>query len=787
MSETKINFIYKDQKIEMNFKKTDFVKNILGAFALKIEKNIEGFNFLYSGEKISINDLQKLSDLNDKDDEINISVYPKNESTIKPTNIIIPSNLKFKESKHIICPKCKNMSEIDINNFKITLKNCIYNHNMSGFFMNDFVNTQYVDESQIKCKYCNKTEYELPSDDNNSNNNKLLLCSCKTIICQECLPKHNEENEKDKKSDKNKKHTTIAYKNKEYFCIDHNNIFSGYCHKCKRNICNKCEKGMHNKHRIDYFKKVSPKESFIQKIKSSYEDLISKVNKFNQELKELTDLIYNISNNIQNDLKIFLKITNNIIEDYDLNKQNYQTIQNIKNIYNSMTETAIFPKIDLFLNNTNSANRIGYILDMYNKMYLETSNTFNFIEETKAKESENIESKKEEKKKKESKKDVRESTINKDLGESYMILKYTPNFKKIKDNKMKIFGKKFVEKNKDNCILVINGKESELAEFYTFKKNDLKINDIEIKIIPTKTITDMSYMFFSDSSEPPIYLTSIINITNWNTSFVTDISNLFGNCTLLTSIPDISNWETINVTNISNLFYHCISLNSLPDISKWKIDNVTNMSYMFYDCKLVTSLPDISIWDTSKVTDMRGIFCNCSSLTSLPDISKWNTENVTNMSGMFHHCKKLTKLPDISEWNTGNVLNMGGMFDHCTSLQALPDISKWDTQNVTNLSYMFYFCSVLSSLPDISQWKTDNVKNMKGLFCNCNSLSIMPDISKWNTANVTNMSCMFYNCTSLLSLPDLMEWDISKVEDKKTMFTNCEKLPEQVIPRKFKI
>jgi len=49
------------------------------------------------------------------------------------------------------------------------------------------------------------------------------------------------------------------------------------------------------------------------------------------------------------------------------------------------------------------------------------------------------------------------------------------------------------------------------------------------------------------------------------------------------------------------------------------------------------------------------------------------------------------------------------------------------------------------------------------------------------------MSCMFYNCTSLLSLPDLMEWDISKVEDMKTMFTNCNKLPENIIPSKFKI
>ena len=33
-------------------------------------------------------------------------------------------------------------------------------------------------------------------------------------------------------------------------------------------------------------KKVSPKESFIQKIKNLNEDIINKVNKFNQELKK---------------------------------------------------------------------------------------------------------------------------------------------------------------------------------------------------------------------------------------------------------------------------------------------------------------------------------------------------------------------------------------------------------------------------------------------------------------------------------------------------------------------
>ena len=75
---------------------------------------------------------------------------------------------------------------------------------------------------------------------------------------------------------------------------------------------------------------------------------------------------------------------------------------------------------------------------------------------------------------------------------------------------------------------------------------------------------------------------------------------------------------------------------------------------------------------------------------------------------------------------------------------------------------------------------------MKGLFCDCSSLSVLPDISKWNTSNISDMSYMFYNCSSLLSLPDLLEWNTNKIENIKFMFTNCKKLPEQIIPKKFK-
>ena len=41
-----------------------------------------------------------------------------------------------------------------------------------------------------------------------------------------------------------------------------------------------------------------------------------------------------------------------------------------------------------------------------------------------------------------------------------------------------------------------------------------------------------------------------------------------------------------NYSNLKYLFYKCSSLSSLPDISKWNTNNVTNMNSMFFVCKL---------------------------------------------------------------------------------------------------------------------------------------------------------------------------------------------------------
>ena len=173
---------------------------------------------------------------------------------------------------------------------------------------------------------------------------------------------------------------------------------------------------------------------------------------------------------------------------------------------------------------------------------------------------------------------------------------------------------------------------------------------------------------------------------------------------------------------MNGIFYECSSLSTLPDISKWNTNNVTYISKMFSGCTSLSSLPDISKWNTNNVTDMSKMFDGCSSLSSLPDISKWSTNNVTYMSKMFSGCTSLSFLPDISRWNTNNVTDMSKMFDGCSSLSSLPDISKWNTNNVTDMKDMFNGCSLLSSLFDFS--KIYETRSLSSLFDGFNKIFI---------------------------------------------------------------
>ena len=72
-------------------------------------------------------------------------------------------------------------------------------------------------------------------------------------------------------------------------------------------------------------------------------------------------------------------------------------------------------------------------------------------------------------------------------------------------------------------------------------------------------------------------------------------------------------------------FSGCSSLSSLHDISKWNTNKVTDMSDMFSDCLSLSSLPNISRWNTNKVTDNRFMVYGCLNIIiSNPIIDKFN-------------------------------------------------------------------------------------------------------------------------------------------------------------------
>ena len=208
---------------------------------------------------------------------------------------------------------------------------------------------------------------------------------------------------------------------------------------------------------------------------------------------------------------------------------------------------------------------------------------------------------------------------------------------------------------------------------------------------------------------------------------------------------DFSKWDTSEMTTFASL---CSDLNTTNFIwgDTFNTSNITNMSNMFYKCSGLTSL-DLSGWDTSKVTDMSQMFYGCSGLTSL-DVSNFDTSKVTNMNNMFYYCRNLTSL-DLSSFDTSNVTNMNSLFYYCGSLTSL-DLSNFDTSNVTDMGHMFYGCTNLTSL-DLSNFDTSNVTNMSYMFENCANLTSL-DLSGWDMSNVTNRSGMFSYCNNLKTI-----------------------------------
>lgn len=151
------------------------------------------------------------------------------------------------------------------------------------------------------------------------------------------------------------------------------------------------------------------------------------------------------------------------------------------------------------------------------------------------------------------------------------------------------------------------------------------------------------------------YSRNVTEVLGANASNVTNMSNMFNQCTALSSVPL---FDTSNVIYIADMFNSCTSLTSIP---LFDTSNVTYMYEMFKSCTSLTSVP---LFDTSKVTNMEQMFIACTSLINVP---LFDTSNVTSMFLTFSNCSSLTSLP---LFDTSKVINMGSTFRDCQNVES---------------------------------------------------------------------------------------------------------------------
>ena len=185
MEDITLNFNYKGNEVKINCKKNENMNDIFKSYTNKINKNINSIYFINNGKIINKDNI-KLENINNKDDILNDNIINILVDDInKKNNEKINEKINEKENKDIICPYCGENCIIEIKDYKINLNKCDNMHNIDNILLDEFNNTQVIDE--IKCNNCNKNKLEI------FNNKIYKCCNCNINLCPICKSNHNKE------------------------------------------------------------------------------------------------------------------------------------------------------------------------------------------------------------------------------------------------------------------------------------------------------------------------------------------------------------------------------------------------------------------------------------------------------------------------------------------------------------------------------------------------------------------------------------------------------------------
>ena len=330
-----IEFNYEGSKINIQCNPEEKIEEIINKFIVKTGKKKSELYFLYGGgllnENLTFNTVISEEDKN------------RNKMSIIVNNKIDndENEESLKKSKYIICPKCKESARILIDKYKIEIYECKNGHRENYISINDFEQTQNIDESKIKCQKCHE------GNKSTSFNNAFFICfNCKQNLCQLCRVTHD------------KTHNIIDYDERFFICNLHCESYISYCQNCKRDLCTICE-NEHNEHKIISYGSIFPN---IKKIKDETSNFNDKKEIFKNDIKNIIEKLNNLIYTIDN----YWGIYEDIINSYGNKKRNYFLLQNINDMIKFNND--FIKDIDKTINEKNISIKINNMINIYNQM-----------------------------------------------------------------------------------------------------------------------------------------------------------------------------------------------------------------------------------------------------------------------------------------------------------------------------------------------------------------------------------------------------------------------------------
>ena len=119
-----------------------------------------------------------------------------------------------------------------------------------------------------------------------------------------------------------------------------------------------CENKHDNKHHIISFKSILPEEN----IKEELKEFRKKIDKLNDNIKEIKDILNKVTENME----IYYKIVYDIVNNYNKKQKNYEIMKNISLVKDFIKISDLNDFIDN--NNNDYTKKFDALINIYNKI-----------------------------------------------------------------------------------------------------------------------------------------------------------------------------------------------------------------------------------------------------------------------------------------------------------------------------------------------------------------------------------------------------------------------------------